>query len=216
MQRSLWLPLYVWAGVYDKTILRPGGELGRARTWKGGRFTQMWTESSTLRDCLASQGVTDPGSKLRPVTQVNQSHRSLLNSLGDPGPAQAEHGITKSKGTREGEPRKRQLRESKPPNRYSQTCTSQQREPHKSHTFSKTELAESTPNFIVPAAARSRQWPSPAKSEPACSPLFSVGNKADLGKTTQRRDDGEDKVHSMGKNTKNRSWWRGAWPREVT
>lgn len=81
-------------------------------------------------------------------------------TLGDHGPAQAEHGITKSKCTREGEPRKRQLRESKPPNTYSQTCTSQQepqRESHKPHSFSKTSLAESTANFTVSAAVRSRQ-----------------------------------------------------------
>lgn len=136
---------------------------GQSQTLERGQAHSDVNWELNSQRCPASQGVTDPGSKLGPVTQVNHSHRSLLNSLGDHGPAQAEHGITKSKCTREGEPRKRQLRESKPPNTYSQTCTSQQE--HRETLTNPTpsaraswQTAPPTSQFLLLWGAD--QWPS--------------------------------------------------------
>lgn len=103
---------------FYKTILRPGGEPGRARPWKRSGLIQMGTENSTLSDCPASQGVIDPGSKLGTMIQVDHSLLSPFNSLpsalgsmssGDYDPIQSKDGVIKNKSTREGEPRKRWL-----------------------------------------------------------------------------------------------------------
>lgn len=200
------LPLHIWASVYYKTVLRPEREPGKTRPWKGSGLTQMWMESSTLSNCPASQAVTDPGSKRGPGTQVDHSLLSLVYSLpsaprsmspgGDQGPVQEEDVVIKNKCTRERKPRKRQCSM----NLNFLTCSLKSVQISRNH---RENLTNPTPS-IRPRPQRAPQtskilplWgadkcPSPAKKYPTHSPLFSVGNKAGLGKTTQRTDKGKE------------------------
>lgn len=163
MQRSLWLPLYSCELVFI-TKQSWGQEESWAEPDPGKGAGSLRCElRAQLSETPGKSGSYWPWFQTRAVTQVNHSHRSLLNSLGDHGPAQAEHGITKSKCTREGEPRKRQLRESKPPNTYSQTCTSQQE--HRENLTNPTpsaraswQTAPPTSQFLLLWGAD--QWPS--------------------------------------------------------